>query len=50
MNDNVINDNFKIISDIFKNIQSNDSNQRDELLIFVSTEKWVSQLGRRINR
>tara|TARA_B100001175_G_C19311762_1_gene543373 strand:+ start:673 stop:822 length:150 start_codon:yes stop_codon:yes gene_type:complete len=47
MNDININDNSYIFSEIFKNFKKED--QKENILVkFVSTEKWLEQLGRRI--
>ena len=48
MNDININDNSNIFSEIFKNFQSQGNDKENILVKFVSTEKWLEQLGRRI--
>ncbi len=47
MNDININDKFNFFSEIFKNFQ-NDEKKEDQISYnFISTEKWLEQLGRR---
>ncbi len=48
MDDININDNSNIFSEIFKNFQKQENDKEDILVAFVSTEKWIEQLGRRI--
>ena len=46
MSDTNINDNSKIFSDIFKDLDV-DGEKKVEITKFVSTEKWLAQLGKR---
>ena len=46
MSDTNINDNSKIFSDIFKDLDD-DEKIKSEITSFVSTEKWLAQLGKR---
>ena len=46
MSDTNINDNSKIFSDIFKDLDK-DGKINSEITEFVSTEKWLAQLGKR---
>ena len=46
-NNNNINDNIKKFSQIFENYSYDKTNEENNLL-FISTEKWIAQLGRRI--
>ena len=48
MDDN-INDKIKKFSDFFKNFEDKGGNKPSIEIYFVTTEKWLSQLGRRIN-
>ena len=48
MNDININDKSNFFSEIFKNYQDVDSKNDDLEEKFVSTEKWLEQLSRRI--
>ncbi len=43
-----INDNIEKFSEIFKSLDLNDKSDKQKVT-FVSTEKWINQLGRRIN-
>ena len=48
-NNNInINDNIKNFSQIFDNSSSNEQIDKNNSNIFVSTEMWIAQLGRRI--
>ena len=47
-NTTVINDNLKNFSEIFKTLNLDQKNNEIENTKFVSTEKWLDQLGRRI--
>tara|TARA_Y100001970_G_C13936964_1_gene701181 strand:- start:424 stop:582 length:159 start_codon:yes stop_codon:yes gene_type:complete len=47
-NNNNINDNIKKFSEIIDNFSLKEKNYEDNNILFISTEKWVSQLGRRI--
>ena len=46
MSDTNINDNSKIFSDIFKDLDVDEKND-SKITKFVSTEKWLAQLGKR---
>ena len=46
MSDTNINDNFKIFSDIFKDLDANEK-VKSEMINFIATEKWLAQLGKR---
>ena len=46
MSDTNINDNSKIFSDIFKDLDV-DGKIKIEMTNFISTEKWLAQLGKR---
>ena len=46
MSDTNINDNSNIFSDIFKDLDVDEKNN-SEITKFVSTEKWLAQLGKR---
>ncbi len=47
-NNNNINDNIKKYSQIVDILSSNENNDEKISFLFISTEKWVAQLGRRI--
>ena len=46
MSDTNINDNSKIFSDIFKDLDANEK-VKSEMINFIATEKWLAQLGKR---
>ena len=48
MNDIYINDKSKFFSEIFKNFQDNEKKDDEILSKFVSTEKWLNQLSKRV--
>ena len=47
MNDININDKFNFFSEIFKTLKNNQKLDEKKVYIFISTEKWLEQLGRR---
>ncbi len=47
-NNNNINDNIKKFSQIFDKFSSYEKINEENNLLFISTEKWIAQLGRRI--
>ena len=48
MNDISINDKSKFFSEIFENFQKNQNIDEEKIFKFVSTEKWLEQLSRKI--
>ena len=48
MNDKTINDKSKNFSDIFENFQKNFENLDNISVKFVTTEKWLEQLSKKI--
>jgi len=47
-NNNNINDNIKNFSEVIDDFSRNNNNYEKNIIPFISTEKWVAQLGRRI--